>query len=97
MIIPIIIDLAAHTVSAVCDLLALLLFVRLLSRWRPKGLCWELDLAGTPLLDRLLRNVRRLWRWAFPVRPLGPAREIGVALIIVGVVRLSLGFGLFIR
>ena len=72
------------------DFLVVLIIVRAICRCRAVPLLAEFDLAGTPLVDRTLRWVSKLWNRLLPNRPIDGWRLLVAACIAVSALRIAL-------
>ena len=72
------------------DFVVVLIIVRAICRWRTVPVLAEFDLAGKPLVDRILRRVARLWNRLLPNRPIDGWRLLVTACIAVSALRVVL-------
>ena len=78
-----------HAVGLMLEMVALLIVIRVICRWRPVPVLALFDQAGRPLVDKALRCVDRIWRRIVPNRPLSPIRLLVVAWLVVSALRLA--------
>ena len=78
-----------HALGLMLDMVALLIVIRAICRWRTVAILAVFDQAGRPLVDQTLRCVDRIWQRIVANRPLSPIRLLIVAWFVVSMLRMA--------
>ena len=78
-----------HALGLMLDMVALLIVIRAICRWRTVAILTVFDQAGRPLMDQTLRCVDRIWQRIVANRPLSPIRLLIVAWLVVSMLRMA--------